>query len=161
MNEAEITDLLEYKEGYLFWKINRRNQVHSGEKAGYLHKNKYLRVCIKGKQYFVHRVIFFLHHKCWPDQIDHINGNKLDNRIENLRPASGVFNAWNRSKPLTNTSGVKNVVWDKLRNKWRVQITANKKRVQIGMFDDIDIAKQAAIKARNTLHGQFANHGII
>jgi hypothetical protein len=161
MNKSEITELLEYREGYLFWKISLCNRVRSGGKAGYLHKNKYLRVCIKGKQYLVHRIIFFLHHQYWPEQIDHINGNKLDNRIENLRPASGSCNAWNRPEQSTNTSGAKNVEWDKAKNKWRVRIRANNKRIQIGMFEDINTAKQAAIKARNTLHGEFANHGTI
>jgi hypothetical protein len=161
MNKSEITELLEYRDGHLIWKVDRNNKTKAGQKAGSLQSAGYWQVEIKGKKHLAHRLIFFLHHEYWPEEVDHINNNKLDNRIENLRPATRACNEWNQAMPLTNTSGVKNVDWYKAKEKWRVRIQVNTQRIVIGYFDNLEIAKQAAIEARSILHGEFANHGII
>lgn len=161
MNKSEITEFLEYRDGDLIWKVDRNNKAKAGQKAGFLHNRGYWQVEINGERHLAHRLIFFLHYEYWPEEVDHINGNKLDNRIENLRPATRACNEWNQAMRSTNTSGVKNVDWHKAKEKWRVRIRVKTQRIFIGHFDDLELAKQAAIKARSILHGEFANHGII
>lgn len=91
--------------------------------------------------------------------IDHEDHNTMDNRKTNLRECSRGQNRQNSKISLINNSGVKNAFWDKKHKKWKVSITANKKRHYIGRFANLSDAKQAAIEARNKHHGNFANHG--
>jgi uncharacterized protein YkuJ len=93
-----------------------------------------------------------------PEELDHINRNTLDNRIENLRVANKSQNACNRTVFANNTSGIKGVSWNARNKKWFVYVDVNKKRNNIGYFDDIDLAELVAIEAREKLHGVYANH---
>ena len=90
-------------------------------------------------------------------QIDHINGNKLDNRIENLRICTQAENNRNRTKSSRNRSGFKGVSWDKLLNKWRAQITYNYETVYIDSFEDKVAAAIAYDNKAKELFGEFAN----
>ncbi|MCH6546434.1 MAG: HNH endonuclease, partial [Deltaproteobacteria bacterium] len=72
----------------------------------------------KPRPYLVHRTVFYLSHGYLPEQIDHINGIRSDNRIDNLRGANDCTNAYNRGLQSNNTSGVKGVCWYKSRDKW-------------------------------------------
>ncbi len=87
---------------------------------------------------------------------DHINRNELDNRRENLRPATFTENARNRSLQSNNTSGVTGVSWSKQNKKWMVQITVNKKTLTIGFFDDKFDAIKARLEAEIKYFGAFA-----
>ena len=84
LDSDKIKQLFEYRSGELFWKVKKRRIV-AGQKAGSLRKDGYFQVEIEGKKYLLHRLIFLYHNDYFPDCIDHINGNKSDNRIENLR----------------------------------------------------------------------------
>lgn len=88
--------------------------------------------------------------------IDHINGNRLDNRKENLRVATCSQNVMNRGKQANNTRGYKGVIYDKSRGKWRAEITANKKSHYLGRFDTAEEAALAYNEAAKELHGEFA-----
>jgi hypothetical protein len=91
--------------------------------------------------------------------IDHINGVKDDNRIENLREATETQNQHNTPKRKNNTSGYKNVFWEKSRHKWRVEIRiGNKKSKVIGRFNELEEAVVIATKVRENYHGEFARH---
>lgn len=90
-------------------------------------------------------------------QVDHINGNKLDNRRCNLRLATSSQNQQNRRVGKDNTSGFKGVSWHKKSKKWCAQITVNRKVKHIGIFDDSIEAAKAYDKAAKELHGVFAN----
>lgn len=97
-----------------------------------------------------------------PD-IDHMNGNGLDNRRANLRAATKSQNLSNTRISAANTSGVKGVCWHKGARRWTAQIGitvgGKRKNVYLGLFDDIASASDAVMAARETLHGDFANHG--
>lgn len=80
-------------------------------------------------------------------EVDHINRNKLDNRKSNLRIVSRQENMYNKSEYKNNTSGVKGVKWNKNRQKWQVQINHNKKRIHLGLYSDLEEAKQVRLQA--------------
>lgn len=91
-------------------------------------------------------------------QIDHINGNKLDNRKENLRVISSKLNKWNQGIRSNNTSGYKGVSWSKNAQKWHAYIKVNYKRIHIGLFDDKEDAAKAYNAAAAEHFGEFARY---
>jgi hypothetical protein len=128
--------------------------------AGSLRQNGYYTLFLDAKVYRLHRLVWIYHYGDIPDGIlvDHIDGNKANNRIENLRLATNGENVYNSKIRSTNISGVKGVYWDKEYNRWRARISINKKLLHLGRFDTIEEAKAAVIAARNNLHGDFARH---
>lgn len=129
-------------------------------------QNRYAhrRITIDGKVYKarLHRVILSrkLGRELLPDElVDHIDGDGFNNVRPNLRPANYTQNSTNQRKAKTNTSGYKGVYWNKFAKKWHVQIRHNNKRIHVGYFADIDDANEAAMRKREELHGDFANHG--
>jgi len=117
---------------------------------------KYLITKIAGKHYCVHKLVYLWHHGQWPEQIDHINRDSLDNRIENMRAAEACSNMQNRKLFKNNTSGVKGVSWNKKYNKWAVYVGVNRKIKQIGYFEDLEFAELVSQEARLKYHGAFA-----
>ena len=87
---------------------------------------------IYGLKYSVHQIVYLMHHGFIPKEIDHINGIKSDNRIENLRGVTRSQNFLNRGISVSNSSGVKNVCWHKGTKKWSVSISFNKTRYKVG-----------------------------
>jgi hypothetical protein len=158
ITQKECLDLFEYRDGKLFWKVTRNNFVPKGTEVGSLDGKGYLRTKINKKNYSVHRLIFLFHKGYLPEYLDHINGDRLDNRIENIREATMGQNNYNKKTPKTNTSGFKNVYWTKDMNKWRVRLNANGIKVCFGYYEDFEKAKRVAIEARNKLHKEFARH---
>jgi hypothetical protein len=150
ITQKECLELFEYKNGNLY----RKN----GKKVGNLNSNGYLRVGIKYKLYDVHRVIFMLHYGFLPKNVDHIDGNPLNNKMENLRPANYQTNAQNRKCRKDNKIAIKGVSQNGKKWQVRVQI-AKDKRKYFGSFDDLELAELVAIEARNKYHKEFANHG--
>jgi len=151
-----LHELFEYRDGNLFRKINRRS-YKAGEKVGFLSRNGYLRIRINKKNYYLHRIIFMMFYGYFPEEIDHIDGNPLNNNINNLRAANPVLNGYNRKKFKNNTTGVKGIRFYK--NAYEARCSVNKKRFSIGRFKNLEEAKKAIIEFRNKYHGNFANHG--
>jgi len=114
----------------------------------------YLVTKIYGKQIRLHRIAWFLHSGTWPSMdIDHINGNRCDNRIANLRLASAEENNHNKHKPRQDSSSSRiGVTWFEKTKKWRARITSNKKQFHIGYFDTIEEASDAYQKAKALRH---------
>lgn len=144
---------------------NSTNARCKGKNAGSRRGLEYLYVYIFGSPYSVHRVIAKMHGFDISNDIDHIDGDKINNRIENLRPASRTQNSMNRIKNATNRTGIKglSIVTNKQGRKYfHCEITANKKRNH-KYFPYCDENKQSAIDwlfiTRNELHKQFSNHG--
>jgi len=153
-----IADTFEYKDGYLYWKKpfnpNKANLI--GKVAGSIHKTGYQHITWMNKSHKAHRLIFMLHHGYLPDYLDHINNNRADNRIENLRPATHSENNFNASMAKNNTSGFRGVNWHKHSKSWVVRVCAKGKSKSIGYFDDLELAGLVADEARNLYHGKFA-----
>ena len=153
-----LHELFEYKDGDLYWKKKIGSRAIIGYKLGTLDK-EYIRARIQRKNYRIHRLIFLYHYGYLPEFIDHFDGNKLNNKIENLREATRSENGWNKSIQINNKSGIKNVNWHKRDKKWMVQISVNGEKKHFGAYYDIEVAKFIAETMRNKYHGNFANHG--
>ena len=149
----------QYKDGNLYWKIKKSNTTNIGDKVGCIDTKGYCVHKINRKIYKVHRTIFLMHYGYLPKYIDHIDGNPQNNCIENLRETNFSKNAFNRNKPRTNTSGVKNIFWRPKDKKWQVGLVLKGKFKSFGVYADIELAELVAIEARNKYHGEFANHG--
>lgn len=153
-----LHSLFEYKDGVLFRKINRAN-TKIGDKAGWIGNKGYTLIGINHKDYLEHRLIFMMFYGYMPDYIDHINGNRNDNRIENLREATCVTNGYNQKISVRNKSGCKNVSWNKARNKWVVRIVYGNNKIKQWYVESLEFAELLAHEARIKFHGAFVNHG--
>ena len=153
-----LHELFEYRNGELYWKIHR-GAVKAGTIAGHIDNTGYKRISINKKLYRNHRLIFLMYIGKLPKIIDHINGNKLDNRIENLREATHSENLWNQKLARHNTSGAKGVAWHTRDEKWYCSIKIGGKQIYLGYYSDFEEAKKVVEKARNKYHGEFANNG--
>ena len=154
-----LLELFEYKDGKLFWKVSRTSRVKVGDEAGNVGQNGYRRINLNYKCYYVHRLVYLIHHNDLPKVLDHIDGNPLNNRIENLRPATSSQNSCNSKIHKHNTSGVKGVSWNKLVHKGETYVCINTKKKNVGFFECLEEAKKAVQKARAELHGEYANQG--
>ena len=146
--------------GLIFWANGRRK----GKQAfTYKSKRGYHVTTFRGKDgettLAAHRVAWLLHYGEWPSgHIDHVNGNRLDNRILNLRDVVNAENARNAAMTSRNTSGVNGVYLHKQTGKWCAQISAFGKNVGLGLFTekrDAVIARKAAERVL----GYHPNHG--
>ena len=158
ISQELLHEIFEYRDGHLYWKNPKAKNIKSDRKAGSIKDTGYLRVGLFGKHFRVHRLIYLMFHGDVPKILDHINGNKLDNRIENLRPATSSQNNSNSVKQKRNTSGIKNVYWNKNIKKWTVIIGVDKKLKYFGSYDSIEEAAEVAKQKRNELHKEFARH---
>lgn len=151
----DLRNHFRYEDGNLVRKDSKRVQKPAGS-----HKGEYRVTLFNGKTYKTHRLIFLYHHGYLPEQIDHIDGDKHNNRIDNLRPCSASENSMNISIRSDSKSKAKGVVWEPDRQSWRVRVCVNSKTVYSARFKELESAKTAAINARNRYHGEYANHGV-
>lgn len=115
------------------------HRVKIGDVAGCLNKKiGYRQITIFYKRYYAHRLAWFYVHGKWPaKEIDHINGNRSDNRIENLRDISHNENMMGFKKfSCANTSGYTGVYWEKRCGKWQAKTVVRRKQIHLGYFDD-------------------------
>lgn len=124
-----------------------------GIPSGSLDARGYLRVCILGRQYYVHRLVWCYLYGTWPKVIEHVNGIKYDNRRENLRECTKAENLQNKTTLYKNNkSGFTGVFWYAGKAKWTAYITLNRKTINLGYFE----SKEMAIKARKK--AKLAHH---
>jgi len=145
--------LFKYDNGNLYWTDQAPQKVR-GKLAGSVNEKGYRKVDCGGKKYGVHQIVFALHHGYIPECIDHINGIKDDNRIENLRAATKAQNGYNRA----GFSDSKNVSYRKDSKNWRVCMKVDGKYRSFGSYKDKELAELVAYEARAKHHGEFANH---
>ena len=136
--------------GALKWR--NPNGLHRADAvAGNINSLGYRVVSVLGVQYRAHRVCWKMHHGTDPvGMLDHINGDKLDNRIENLREADHALNARNRSIGRNNRSGYAGV--DAHMGRYRAVITVNNRAMHLGLFDTPQAAFIAYVRAKADLH---------
>jgi hypothetical protein len=140
--------------GLFFWKVSKRGirRPQAGCFAG-----GYTVIQFDGVRYRAHRLAWFYVHGEWPaHEVDHINGIRSDNRIENLRLATHAENLRNQKLQARNTSGCKGVAFDRSRNKWMAQIHVAGKNINLGRFDTLNEASDVVKRARLQHHGEFA-----
>ena len=154
VSHERVLELFDYKDGKLFRRID--NQL---AKIYITKGHRYARIKFDKREFKLHRIIFLYHKGYLPDIIDHINGDRYDNRIENLREVNTYQNRQNSRIYSTSKSGVKNVYWNSSMNKWRVVISINGKRNDFGLYADLEEAKQVATSMREKYFKDFANHG--
>jgi hypothetical protein len=157
MTQDTLKELLHYdpETGVFRWLVRLSNRSPVGSVAGAVNGKRYRIIGIKGKVFYAHRLAWAITHGHWPEcHIDHINGDTLDNRIQNLRLATRHQNGRNRGVPASNTSGFKGVSFDRKSGKWRVQVSGK----HIGLFATIEAAAVLARVTREKLHGEFARH---
>lgn len=145
ITQKDVFELLAYdKETGIFqWKKKRRGicvEKHLGTCNGF----GYLRITVLGKSYYAHRLAWFYVYGVWPNQIDHINGIKNDNRIANLRSCTDLENKQNKVKSQNNSkSKTLGVSWHKKAKKWQAHICIYKERKYLGIFSSIEEANEA------------------
>lgn len=154
---ALVNVLLEYNPdtGRLTWRISS-GKAKKASLAGCL-IDGYRTIGIQGRLYRAHRLAWLIHHGVEPvGDLDHINGDRDDNRIVNLRQATHAENMHNRRADHDNTSGIKGVCWNRFKNKWMAYVNGR----HVGYFDTKDEAAEAVQKRRLELHGEFACHRV-
>lgn len=156
VKKQELEKLFDYVDGGLYWKIKPSNNVNVGDKAGSANDRGYLFVQINKKKYSLHRLVYAYHHGYMPLFVDHIDNNKANNRIDNLRAVTKSQNQQNRKCNANSATKFKNVCWNARQAKWQVQVCVNKKRVVSKVFDDFELATLVAAEARDKFHGVFA-----
>ena len=155
IDQDYVLSAFDYQDGQLIRKIGRINEV--GSIAGCVHKGTgYIHIKIKAKAFKAHRLIFLYHYGYFPEFVDHIDGNKQNNRIENLREASKQENCQNQKVRWTNSSGVKGVSWHKVNKKWKVALCKNYRSYYFGTYEDKELAELVSMEATDLLHENFS-----
>ncbi len=163
LNKETAERFVEYDpiEGGIRWKARpsiNANRIKLGAQAGNLFQGKYRQMSLLKKKYLVHHIVWLLHHGYLPKNIDHIDGNGLNNRIENLREANPSIQAKNQSRRKYNKSGITGVSWHKKARKWVVQSSIAGANVYLGLYSSLDEAA-AVKKAHEAAHDFHPNHG--
>jgi len=152
--QSRLREALVYSDGNLFWAKTRKL-------AGcYKRRDGYGCLRLDNISILIHRAVWIYHNGDIPDGsfIDHIDGNKSNNLLSNLRLASSSQNLLNKGPRKKNSSGIKNVNWNSPTNSWRVKLVIDGKWRHFGLFATIEEAKAVARAARDKYHGAFANH---
>ena len=155
----ELRELVDYNAntGLFTWAVNRSNKTRAGSQAGSTRKDGYSVIEIYGRKYKSHRLAWLYCYGCFPKNcIDHINGNKSDNRISNLRDVTHSENLRNQKKPRSdNKSGFLGVCIHKRINgeiKFGAQIRTDGKPTFLGLFDTPNEAHMAYMQAKRIAH---------
>lgn len=150
--------------GKLFWRecqdmSKQWNGRYADKEALAAPSNGYKRGHIDGTLLLAHRAVWAIAYGSWPNgQVDHINGNRSDNHLSNLRDVMQSENQRNAMKRSDNTSGVCGVVWHKRVKKWQAQMRAKNKNIHLGYFTTIEEAATARAAASKE-HGYTERHG--
>jgi len=156
LTQERLKELLSYNsETGIFINLTQRARcVKKGCATGNKYSNGYIYIELDSCRYLAHRLAWLYIYGSFPEKyIDHINGNKCDNRVANLRLATEQENQHNQSCPQTNNkSGFRGVSWHKWGQKWIAQISLNGKTKYIGLFNTAEEAYEAYLKAKRELH---------
>lgn len=158
LSQARLKEVLRYDEvtGDFIWISKYCAKVVVGSKAG-ADCNGYRTIKIDGQGYYAHRLAWLYMTGVFPDEVDHENRVKSDNRWMNLRLATRGQNESNKSVSKANTSGVKGVHWAARDKRWIARIEKDGLCHTIGRFKLLADAKAAIESARSIIHGDFAS----
>jgi hypothetical protein len=151
-------EVFEYEEatGRLTWRVKMSKRRQIGQEAGCIFKSTgYRYVGVDGHKFTVHRVVWLMVHGAFPSStIDHINGDRADNRLSNLRDVPHRHNSQNQRRPHEDKQSCKLIgaTWDKMWRNWKAQIGHKKKTIYIGRFKTAEEAHAAYLEAKRRIH---------
>jgi hypothetical protein len=161
ISAASVRAILDYDPATGVFKWKRRqglsvqwNGKWAGKVAGSPSSTGHIHIKIEGRGYCAHRLAWLYMTGDLPNEIDHINADKTDNRFNNLRIATRAQNNANKGVQKNSASRVKGVY--KFRNKFKAQMWLDNKPVHLGVFDTLEEAKSAHEKAYKELYGEYA-----
>jgi hypothetical protein len=131
------------------------NKVRVGDKTGTLRRDGYLKTSLLHQSFLLHRLAWLYVYGKWPEfVIDHVNGDRTDNRIANLRDVSETSNLQNqrRAHSKNRSCGLLGVTWHAGNGRWQAQISVNKRNMYLGSFDTAEDAHAAYLQAKRQLH---------
>lgn len=160
LTQDYLKELLQYDPltGVFTWRVYRGPNAKVGETAGCVDKDGYRKIKINFRSYWEHRLAFLYMSGTHPNAtVDHINGNRSDNRFENLREATHSQNNANKGASRSNKIGLKGVF--RQGNRYLAQICINNKRMRLGSFKTAESAHEAYCAAAEKHFGDFARTG--
>ena len=156
IDELKQAFIYEAETGLIKRAVDAGKRWRKGQVAGSINGQGYMEVKFQGRVYQAHRLAWALHFGEQPPEfLDHINRDKLDNRITNLRPATKSQNNANRTALRNNKHGIKGCYWINKTSSWRVQCRVNKKLHNVGYFKELDAAKAAYTAFAAQHFGEF------
>jgi hypothetical protein len=159
LDHSRLLALLSYdpQTGIFIWRCNRPGGVKAGAQAGYVHKKLgYVLIGIDGEVFLGHRLARFYMTGSWPpEETDHRDLRKSNNKFDNLREATSLQNKGNRTTICSNTSGVTGVSFVARLNRWHAYIGCP--RTNLGWFKSFDEAVAARRLAEINRYGAFAH----
>jgi hypothetical protein len=156
LTQARLHEVLSYdpESGEFYWRNSPTARIPAGARAGTPHNRGYRQILVDARRYLSHRLAWLYTFGVWPDEVDHINGVKDDNRIANLRDVSHAQNQRNMKLRKDSSTGIKNV-FQTDGGKWCAYITLNGKRKHLGTFGTSNLASQAYEAAATELFGEY------
>jgi len=167
LTKEYVNSLFDYDPdtGILTWKyredvkqIGNWNARFAGKSAGYIDTSDGLprkRTVINGIGYYNSNIIWLWYYGSLPLEIDHEDGDALNDRIRNLRAVTHIQNSMNKKKYKNNSSGIKGVKWHKASNKWMAVISVNRREIYLGIFNTIEEASIVRKQAEIQYYGEY------
>ena len=153
MDQQRLRELLDYdaETGVFTWRVSQ-GRGYAGAVAGTVRQDGYIAIKLDGRLYKAHRLAWLHEHGEFPDdEIDHINGDRSDNRPGNLRVVTRLINAQNRRRSQSNNrAGILGV--SRHRNRWQAQIEVAGKNKHLGCFNTQEAAHAAYVAAKRQTH---------
>jgi len=153
-----LRDLVSYDSatGEFRWRRSTNQRIKVGDIAGCIRPDGYKVIKIFGMPHLAHRLAWLYTHGAWPkDGIDHINGGRKDNRLDNLREATNSQNQWNSGPRSNNKSGFRGVSWYSPNRKWAAEIQKAGGKIHLGYFSTPEAASKVYEKKATELFGEF------
>jgi hypothetical protein len=151
-----VKKMFSYQNGHLFWTKEKKSVDHNSP-AGYVDPEGYGQISLDFHRLKTHRLIWFWHYGQWPkEEIDHIDGDPHNNKIENLRDVTKQQNMRNRGSNKNNKLGIKNICWSEQRQSYVVQFDGTFRK----RFKTLEEAIAVANEMRAKRHGEFARETI-
>lgn len=159
LTQKQLRQLVDYdpNTGVFTWRVTLCGRAVAGSKAGGHGGQGYVMLQVCKRRYGAHRLAWlYVYGELPTQQVDHINGNRSDNRINNLRLATNSQNQGNRSINCNSQSGHKGVQWSKQKRKWKAVIQISGERKFLGLFDTVEDAGHAYRRAAKSYFGEYS-----
>lgn len=159
MTSDDVREYFEYRDGGMYWKKepSKHGKRKKGERFGHTAANGYRAGKFRKNRVLEHRLVWLMFNNSLPEMLDHIDGNRENNRIENLRAITYSQNAHNARLRQDNKSGHKGV-WVTPYGTYHVRLSVNNRCVRFGTFKDFELACLVADEARDLYHGKYARN---